>query len=425
LNILGKGLRGRRGEAMNPKKFLTLIALFGPAVLVSVELFDPASIVTLTAGGAAFGFDVLWAAFYAGILLIGVQEVSARLGVVTGKTLAENIHQRYGPRYSLPLFAVSSVLNFATLTAEIMGLSLAFSFLFGIPYPLAVATSILLIVLLVFLTSYDMLERILIILVSAIFLSYLYFLFSLNAPLGTIAYKSLVPSMTANSFFFAEAIIGASIMPNYVILHSGLVYEKGWAHHHEKGIEELVKDEDKSIRKERIDSVVSILLGTILSVVIVASAAILIGGAQITSFTDIAAPFSIKFGAIGLAVFAIAFAFAGILAVVTVGLSSVYCAFGFLGVRSRMKERRFRLAFVLALVISAMAALLPNQIQVMVFTQYFNGLMLPFILIPLVVITRNKELMGKHTLRGASLILALATIVITTILFVASIVSML
>jgi manganese transport protein len=418
------------------KQILTVISVFGPAVLVSVELFDPASIVAATAAGAAVGFAVLWAAFYSGVLLIGIQEISARLGVVTGKTLAEIIHQKFGSSYSLPLFTISMFLNLATLTAEIIGLSLALSFLFKIAYPLAVAISILLNIVLVFLTSYDTLEKILMILVTAIFLAYLYFLFSLHANFGAILYNSLVPSLKANSFYYAEAIIGASITPTYVILHSGLVYEKGWAHHHEKGVEDLLKDdacetkeelikERKCVRKERVDSFVSILMGTILTIVIIASAALLIGGKSVSSFAGIAAPFSIKFGVVGVEIFAIAFAFAGILAVVTVGLGTVYSAFGFLGLESRIKARRFRLVFVLALVISAFFAFIPNQIQVMIFSQYLNGLLLPFILIPLVIITRNKGLMGKYRLGKATLALAVGTIAVTTVLFIASIVSML
>jgi NRAMP (natural resistance-associated macrophage protein)-like metal ion transporter len=315
-------------------------------------------------------------------------------------------------------------LNLATLTAEIMGLSLAFSFLFKIAYPIAVSISILLNIILVYFTAYDKLEKILIILVTAIFLSYVYFLFSLHANFGAIVYNSLVPSLKANSFYYAEAIIGASITPTYVILHSGLVYEKGWAHHHEKGVEDLIK-EDKSVRDERVDSFVSILMGTILTIIIIASAALLIRGKSVTSFADIAAPFSIKFGIVGVEVFAVAFAFAGILAVVTVGLGTVYSAFGFLGLESRIKARRFRLVFVLALIISAIFAFIPQQIQVMIFTQYLNGLLLPFILIPLVIITRNKDLMGKYKLGKATLTLAVATIVITTILFIASVASML
>ena len=230
--------------------------------------------------------------------------------------------------------------------------------------------------------------------------------------------------MKPNSFYWAEAIIGASITPTYVILHSGLVYEKGWAHHHEKGVEDLIK-EDKSVRDERVDSFVSILMGTILTIIIIASAALLIRGKSVTSFADIAAPFSIKFGIVGVEVFAVAFAFAGILAVVTVGLGTVYSALGFLGRESRIKARRFRLVFVLGLIISAIFAFIPQQIQVMIFTQYLNGLLLPFILIPLVIITRNKDLMGKYKLGKATLALALATIVITTVLFIASIASML
>ncbi|MGD0056478.1 MAG: Nramp family divalent metal transporter [Methanomassiliicoccales archaeon] len=217
---------------MNIRGIVKAFAIMGPAVLVSVELFDPASIVTSTASGAIFGFEILWAALYSGILLIGIQEISARLGVVTGKTLAENIYERYGKHYSYPLFATSLFLDFSTLTAEVMGLSLAISFLFGVAYSVGIAASVTLISILVYFSSYGKLERVLMLLVTTIFLAYLYFLFVLNAPLGTIALDSLVPSFKANSFYYAEAVIGASIMPTYVVLHSGLVHEKGWVHHH-------------------------------------------------------------------------------------------------------------------------------------------------------------------------------------------------
>jgi manganese transport protein len=107
---------------MSLRKLIKTFSVIGPAVLVSVELFDPASIVTATASGAAFGFDVLWAAFYSGIILIVIQEISARLGVVTGKSLAENIYEKYGRGYSYFLFVASIFLDLSTLTAKVMGL---------------------------------------------------------------------------------------------------------------------------------------------------------------------------------------------------------------------------------------------------------------------------------------------------------------
>jgi Mn2+/Fe2+ NRAMP family transporter len=141
------------------KKIARTLGIIGPAILISVELFDTSSIVTATASGAAYGYGVLWAAFYSGILLIVIQGVSARLGVVTGKTLAENIHHSYGKTYSLILFAISLFLDFATLTAEVIGLSLAISFIFKIPYPLGVVISILITVILVYFSPYDKLEK--------------------------------------------------------------------------------------------------------------------------------------------------------------------------------------------------------------------------------------------------------------------------
>jgi Mn2+/Fe2+ NRAMP family transporter len=213
-------------------------------------------------------------------------------------------------------------------------------------------------------------------------------------------------------------------MPTYVILHSGLVYEKGWIHHHHKGVKALVELKDRSVTSEKIDSVLSLLMGTVLNIVIISSAAVLLAGKQVNSFLDIAFPFYDRLGSLGLTLFAIAFAFAGIAAITTVGLGSVYNTFGFLGFEARMRKRRFRLAFILWLMIAAVGSFLPNPIQVMVFTQYLNGALLPFILLPLVLLGRNGSIMGKYKLGKVTTIVALATILITTLLFLTSLISL-
>jgi manganese transport protein len=415
---------------MNIRNTIRALSIVGPAVLISVELFDPASIVTSTAAGAAHGYGVLWAAFYSGILLIVIQGVSARLGVVTGKTLAENIHYTYGKFYSIVLLVVSIFLDFATLTAEVIGLSLAISFIFKIPYPLGVIASILITVLLVYFSPYDKLEKVIMLLVTIIFFAYLYFIFTLNIPLDKLAYNLLIPSLNTNSFYYAEAVIGASIMPTYITLHSGLVYEKGWAHHHDKSIEELVECEDKVESKEkcvtnaRVDSIFSLLMGTILNIVIIATAAVLLRGKEVNSFLDIAFPFYSKLGNIGLSIFALAFICAGIAAITTVGLASVYNMFGYLGFKERLNKRRFRLLFILWVIIAGVGSFLPNQIDIMVFTQYLNGALLPFIIIPLILLTRDKNIMGKFKLGNTMTVLALATVLVTTLLFITNLITM-
>jgi manganese transport protein len=195
-------------------RILAALGVFGPAILVSVELFDPASIVAATAAGASVGLAVLWAAFYSGIMLIVIQEISARLGVVTGKTLAENIRERYGKNFSQILFIPSIFLDLSTLTAEVMGLSLAVSFFFKEPYAIAMIVSVLLTTVLFNIGSYSILEKIIMFLVTTIFLIYFYFLLYTNLPLSSIIVNSIVPSFSGGSFYYAEAIIGASIMPN-------------------------------------------------------------------------------------------------------------------------------------------------------------------------------------------------------------------
>ncbi|HYA21909.1 MAG TPA: Nramp family divalent metal transporter, partial [Thermoproteota archaeon] len=394
----------------------------GPAVLISVELFDPASIVASTAAGARLGFEILWAAFYSGLALIVVQEISARVGVVTGGTLAENIRRRYGRSYALLLFFPSLFLDLSTLTAEVIGLSMALSFLLNVPYVLSVALSILLANVLANLGSYSRLEKVIMLLVTGIFLAYVYFVLELNIPLSGLVMNSIVPTFDPKSFYYAEAIIGASIMPTYVLLHSGLVYEKGWAHHHHKGIEDLIEKEQKAVKNERIDSIFSLLMGTALNIVIIACAAFLTGGEEIKTFLDVASPFSARLGDVGLVLFSLAFGFAGVSAVMTVGLSSVYNSLGFLGIEERMNKRGFRLAFFLWSAVAGIASLLPDGVGIMVFTQYLNGALLLLVIVPLVLIARDNSVMGPHRIGIVTTLLALAVAAVTTLLFVSSLI---
>ncbi|MBO3801897.1 MAG: Nramp family divalent metal transporter [Thermoproteota archaeon] len=404
---------------MNFRKAIRAISVIGPAILVSVELFDPASIVTATAAGAAFGFNVLWAAFYSGLMLIVIQEISARLGVVTGKTLAENIHQKFGKLYSLILFLPSILLDFSTLTAEVMGLSLAISFVFDVPYYVSTIASIVLTVFILILGSYDIIEKIVMFLVTIVFFSYFYLLFKLDVPLLTLVENSILPYLNENAFYYAEAVLGASIMPTYVVLHSGLVYEKGWFHHHHKGIEDLTKKGEDYVTNERIDSVFSLFMGTLLNIAIIACAATTLStGKNINEFLDIAFPFSNALGNIGLLLFVLAFISAGISATITVTLASVYNTLGFLGLEERMNNKKFKLMTILWPIIAGIASFLPNKVQIIVFSQYLNGVLLPLIVIPLLIITRDEKIMKRYKIGKLITFLALIIVTVTTLLFI-------
>jgi manganese transport protein len=403
---------------MKARGMVKVIGVFGPAVLVSVELFDPASIVTSTISGALFGFSILWAAFYSGMLLIAVQETSARLGVVTGKTLAENVYERYRKGYSYLFFSAFLFLDLGTMTAEMIGLSLAISFFTGLPYAIAIVISIIITAFLAIFFAYALLEKVIMFLVFAIFIAFAYFLFALHIPPGTILYHSLVPSLDPSSFFAAEAIFGSTIMPTYVILHSGLVSEKGWAHDHHKPVDSALRDQAANVKSERTDSVMSLFIGTALNLMIISTAAVLLSGRSVDSFFAIAYPFSHQLGTTGILLFTVAFACAGIAAVITVGLGSTYNTLGFLGYKERFKRKRFRSVFIVWLLITAVAAFfLPNPIFIMVLTQYLNAVFLPVVLVPLLTLTRDSSLMGPYRIRTGMVIVLCAIIAITTTLF--------
>ena len=107
-------------------------------------------------------------------------------------------------------------------------------------------------------------------------------------------------------------------------------------------------------------------------------------------------------------------------AVITVGLGSVYNSFGFLGIEERIEAKRFRLLFILWVIVAAVFSLLPNQIEIMVFTQYLNGALLPFVLVPLLLLGRNQKIMGGYKLGRTVTTLALGTIIVVVSLFLLS-----
>jgi manganese transport protein len=116
----------------------------------------------------------------------------------------------------------------------------------------------------------------------------------------------------------------------------------------------------------------------------------------------------------------VAFCCAGVSAIITVGLASVYSSAGFLGIEERMKTIGFRVTFVFWLIAAAVFSLLPNRIAIMVFTQYLNGALLPLILVPLVLLARNRRIIGDYRLGKTATVLASMIIIITFSLFVMS-----
>jgi manganese transport protein len=210
---------------INGPKWRSWFAFFGPAYLVSVGYMDPGNWATDLAGGSKFGYSLLWVLLMSNLIALLLQSLSARLGIVRGLDLAQASRLMY-PRFTnLFLYTLAEIAIAACDLAEVLGMAIGLQLLFDIPLLYGVCICVLDTFLLLFLLNYGMrkLEAFIICLISIIGLAFLIQLFMAKPELGQVV-KGFVPSIpTEQALYIAIGIIGATVMPHNLYLHSSLV----------------------------------------------------------------------------------------------------------------------------------------------------------------------------------------------------------
>jgi manganese transport protein len=213
--MLGGERRGWRGYA----------AFVGPAVVASIAYVDPGNFATNVQAGAKYGYGLLWVVLFANLVAMLFQALSAKLGIVTGRNLAELCRRNLPPPIVLAMWVVSEVAAMATDLAELVGGSLGFSLLLSVPLLTGMLiTAILVYTILMFdMRGFRPAELIIGGCVGSIALCYVLELFIVPVDWGAAAFHSVVPQITgSDELLLAVGIIGATVMPHAIFLHSGL-----------------------------------------------------------------------------------------------------------------------------------------------------------------------------------------------------------
>lgn len=202
-----------------------LFAFFGPAYLVSVGYMDPGNWATDLAGGSRFGYSLLWVLLMSNLIALLLQSLSARLGVVARRDLAQASRDLYNPFINIFLYILAEIAIAACDLAEVVGMAIGLQLLFGIPLVWGVAISVLDVFLLLLLMHWGIrkLEAFIIGLVAIIGGTFLVQMLLAKPALGEVA-SGFIPSIpSAEALFIAIGIIGATVMPHNLYLHSALV----------------------------------------------------------------------------------------------------------------------------------------------------------------------------------------------------------
>ncbi|RWU09834.1 Nramp family divalent metal transporter [Pedobacter chitinilyticus] len=380
------------------KGWRRILAFLGPAYLVSVGYMDPGNWATDIAGGSKFGYQLIWVLLMSNLIALLLQSLSARLGIVRGLDLAQASRNTYPKWVNFPLFVLAQTAIIACDLAEIIGMAIGLNLLFGLPLIWGISITIFDTVLLLFLLNKGMrkMEAFIVSMVFIVGISFLAEMFIVQPSLGEIA-KGFEPSMLGGeALYIAIGIIGATVMPHNLYLHSSLVQTRKFERD-SKGIKEAIKF-------NFIDTAVALNLAFFVNaaILILAAAAFFKNGFhEVAEIQDAHELLSNIFGDVAPALFAIALIAAGQSSTVTGTLAGQIVMEGHLNLRIQPWLRRL---------ITRLLAIVPAFFTILYFgddalggllilSQVVLSLQLGFAIIPLIHLNSDKKEMKEFTIK--------------------------
>jgi manganese transport protein len=376
-------------------------AYFGPAFVASVAYIDPGNFATNIQGGTEFGYTLLWVLLWSNAMAILVQYLSAKLGIATGKTLPQNCRLVFSRRANIGLWLAAEMGAIATDLAEFLGAALGFYLLFHINLMLsALITGVLVFLILTTeLYGFRKLEQVIMFFVFGIGACYAFELFLAKPDWSQVAYHVLVPRLSGASVYVAVGMLGATVMPHVVYLHSALVQarvrEDQFRCPTGQWLQKL-----KHARYELID-VLAAMNGAWLvnsAMIIMAAAVFFRSGRPIMTIEQAHETLMPLLGRLSATAFALALLFSGLSSSTVGTMAGQVILEGFLDIKFSIFWRRL-ITMIPALVVIAIGL---DPLRILVLSQVVLSFALPFALVPLILLTRREDLMGdlvnsRHT----------------------------
>lgn len=388
-----------------------IFAFIGPAYLVSVGYMDPGNWATDLAGGSKFGYQLIWILLMSNLIALLLQSLSARLGIVRGLDLAQASRNAYPKWVNIPLFGLAQTAIVACDLAEIIGMAIGLNLLFGLPLIWGISITIFDTILLLFLLNKGMrkMEAFIVAMVFIVGVSFLVEMFIVEPSLKEIA-AGFEPSMlSGEALYIAIGIIGATVMPHNLYLHSSLVQTRKF-NRDEKGIKEAIKF-------NFIDTAVALNLAFFVNaaILILAAAAFYKHGLhEVAEIQDAHKLLQHIFGSVAPTLFAIALIAAGQSSTITGTLAGQIVMEGHLKLRIQPWLRRL-ITRLLAIIPAFFTILLYGDDALgglLILSQVVLSLQLGFAVIPLIHFTSDKKTMKGFAIRNWVKILAWGSSVI-------------
>ncbi len=375
-----------------------LLAFMGPAYLISVGYMDPGNWATDLAGGSQFGYTLIWVLLMSNLMAVLLQSLSTRLGVVYGRDLAQACRAAYPPVVNYALYFLAEIAIIATDLAEVVGMAIGLNLLFGLPLIWGILLTFLDTFILLFLIDKGMrkMEAFILALVFVIGLSFLIELFLAKPALSEIL-KGFIPHLpNKDALYIALGIIGATVMPHNLYLHSSLVQTRKFG--------TSVQSIKNALRFNLIDSVVALNLAFFVNAAILILAAATFYKAGLYQVAEIQDAYKLLEPLLGShwapILFAVALIAAGQSSTITGTLAGQIIMEGFINFRIQPWVRRMltRLLAILPAIATIVLFGAAYTGKLLIFSQVVLSLQLGFAVIPLIHFVSSPKIMGDYAI---------------------------
>ncbi|MGQ0767553.1 MAG: Nramp family divalent metal transporter, partial [Gemmatimonadota bacterium] len=378
-------------------KWRKVLAFAGPGYLVAVGYMDPGNWATDLAGGSRFGYTLLSVILISNLMAVLLQGLSSKLGIVTGRDLAQACRDHYSKPVAMALWVLCEIAIAACDLAEIIGTAIALQLLFGIPLPWGVAITALDVLLVLYLQNkgFRLLEALVIALIAVVGFSFLFELF-ISRPSVSGVFGGFIPSpeilRNPEMLYIAIGILGATVMPHNLYLHSSVVQTRRY--------DQTTEGKKEAVRYAFIDSTIALSFALFINAAILIVAAATFHTTGNTEVAEIQDAYKLLSPLLGVGaasvVFAVALLASGQNSTITGTLAGQIVMEGFLNIRMRPWLRRL-VTRAIAIVPAAITAILYGEsgtAQLLILSQVILSLQLSFAVFPLVMFTSDKVKMG-------------------------------
>lgn len=364
-------------------------AFVGSGLVVSVAYIDPGNWGTNIGGGAGFNYDLLWVVWLASGMAMLFQYISGKIGIA-GYSMPELVRLKLKRKLLIGLYWILSELAvLATDMAELLGIVVALKLLFGIPMLWGAYIAVLDVLILLFLTGkkFRRVEQFFIVLVGTVCLGFVYEVFITKPDFSEVLRHSVIPVLNKETALIAVGIIGATVMPHALFVHSWLIKNK---------VMELdLKHREKARKFHLLDNIFSLTIAAFINaaMLMMAAAAFYQSGIEVATLEDAHKTLIPLFGNFAAVVFAVALLAAGISSSMTGVFSGQAIMEGLLGLKFNPWIRRIVTRFINIIPLTVAISLGIEPLRILIYSQVALSLLIPLPLLPIILFSADRKIM--------------------------------